>query len=72
METDPDEWISNLEGLQICMNGFDQKGNITDEDFVIHILNNLPGEYNVVLDGLESHLTTTRAMGLLLMLFAKN
>ena len=24
----PDEWISNLEGLRICMNEFSQKGNI--------------------------------------------
>ena len=29
---------------------------ITDEDFVVHVLNNLPKEYNVILDGLENHL----------------
>ena len=39
------------------MNEFIQKSNITDKDFIIHVLNNLPE----VLDGLENCLTTTRA-----------
>ena len=26
---------------------------------MIHVLNNLPKEYNVILDGLENHLTAT-------------
>ena len=46
--------------LQIWMNKFRQKGNITDKDFMIHILNNLPEEYNVIPDGLENCLTATR------------
>ena len=33
------------------------KGNISDEDDMIHILNNLPEEYDVILDGLENGLT---------------
>ena len=33
MEKYPDEWILNLEGLQICMNKFGQNGNITDKDY---------------------------------------
>ena len=41
------------------MNKFGQKGNVSDEDFMIHILNNFPEEYDVVLNGLESHLTAT-------------
>ena len=44
MEKDTDKWILNLEWLQICMNEFRQKVNITDEDFMIHVLKNLPGE----------------------------
>ena len=52
MEKDPDEWISNLEGLQICIYEFGLKGNITDEDFMIHVSNDLLKEYNVILDGL--------------------
>ena len=36
------------------MSEFGKKGNVSDKDFVIHILNNLPEEYNVILDGLEN------------------
>ena len=32
---------------------------ISDQDFLLHILNNLPKEYDVVLDGLESRLDET-------------
>ena len=42
------------------MTKFGQKGNVSDEDFMIHVLNNLPEEYNVILDGLENCLTATR------------
>ena len=41
------------------MTEFGQKGNISDEDFMMHILNNLPKEQDVILDGLENRLTTT-------------
>ena len=30
---------------------------ITDEDFIIHVLSNLPKEYEVIFDGLDSCLT---------------
>ena len=59
MEKDLDKWILNLEGLQMHMNKFGQKGNKTDEDLMIHILNNLPKEYNVILDGLDNCLMAT-------------
>ena len=36
------------------MNNFRQKGSITEEDFMIHIFNNFPKDYNVILDELES------------------
>ena len=39
------------------MNKYGQKGNISDEDFMIHILKNLREGYNVILDGLENRLT---------------
>ena len=42
MEKDPDEWISNLEGLQLHMNEFRINGNKSDKDFMIHVSNNLP------------------------------
>ena len=38
---------------------FRLKGNITDDDFMIHILNNFPEEYDVILNGMESYLTST-------------
>ena len=46
-EKDPDEWISNLKVLRICMGEFGQIININDENSMIHILNNLPEEYDV-------------------------
>ena len=36
------------------MTEFRQKGNLSDNDFIIHVLNNLPKEYDVILDGLEN------------------
>ena len=59
IDKDADEWISNLEGLRIQMHEFGLKGNITDKDFMIQVLNNLPMEYNVILDGLKNHLTAS-------------
>ena len=38
------------------MNKFGQKGNVSNEDFLIHVLNNLPREDDVILDGLENNL----------------
>ena len=42
------------------MTKFRQKGNVSDEDFMIHILNNLPKEYDVILNGFENCLMATR------------
>ena len=42
------------------MNEFCHKGNVSDQDFLIHVLNNLPKKYDVILNELENHLTTTR------------
>ena len=41
------------------MTEFRQKGNVSDKDFMICILNNLPEEYDVILNGLENRLTAT-------------
>ena len=41
------------------MTEFRQKGNASDEDFMIHVLNNLPKECNVILNGLVNCLTAT-------------
>ena len=41
------------------MSEFSAKGNMTDEDFMIHTLNILHKEYNVILNGFENQLTLT-------------
>ena len=56
---DPDDWISSMEGTITEIELIDAKMDISDQDFLLHILNNLPKEYDVVLDGLESQLDET-------------
>ena len=41
------------------MNKLGLQGSVTDKDFIIHILNNFPKDYNVILDGLKNCLTVT-------------
>ena len=41
------------------MNEFGLKGNVSEDDFMIHVLHNLPKEYDVILDGFENHLMVT-------------
>ena len=53
VDKDPDKWISHLEELRIQMIEFGQTGSIT-KDFMIHVLNNLPKDYDVALNGLEN------------------
>ena len=43
-----------------------------DEDFMIHILNNLPEEYYVILDGLENRLTASGDDALTIEVIHKN
>lgn len=50
----PDEWITELESLRNDMDSISLSSKMTDQDFMIHILNNLPEEYDVILDGMES------------------
>ena len=56
-ETDPEDWIGKLEGLRAEIESIDIASAISEQDFMVKILNNLPSEYNVVLDGLESRMT---------------
>ena len=55
-EKDPEDWISELEGLTVDIESIDASSAISDRDLMVKILNNLPSEYDVILDGLESRL----------------
>ena len=55
-EIDPEEWISELEGLTIEIESIDVTSAISERELMVKILNNLPSEYDVVLDGLETRL----------------
>ena len=57
IDKDPNEDISHLEELCIWINKFRQKGSLSNKDFMIQFLNNLPKEYDVILNGLENCLT---------------
>ena len=47
----PDTWISDLESLRAQLKEI--KLDILDEDFMIHVLNGLPAEYEVQISKLE-------------------
>jgi hypothetical protein len=55
-EVYPDEWITELESLRNDMDSISLSSKMNDQDFMIHILNNLPESYDVILDGMESRL----------------
>ena len=52
----PGDWISLIEGTITKTESIDATMAISDKDFLLHILNNLPREYDVVLDALEIRL----------------
>ena len=54
----PDEWISELESKihDIIERTQNPKKKLDDDDIVLHVLNNLPSEYDTIVDGFESRL----------------
>ena len=56
LEKNPDEWITELEGFRTDMEDIHIATTMSDLDFLIHVLNNLPDKYDVVLDGMEERL----------------
>ncbi len=56
IEQHPDEWITELKSLRNEMDNIHILAAMAEIDFMIHILNNLPEQYDVVLDGMESRL----------------
>jgi len=56
-DQDPKTWITYLEGLRMKLK--DLGSTMTDEDIIVHILNNLTDDYNVQLSKLEEKLGST-------------
>ena len=48
---DPDVWMSELESIRARLK--EVNSDITDEDFIVHVLNGLPPEYEVQVSKLE-------------------
>ena len=55
--TDPDEWIADMERIRQRLKTL--KAEIEDEDFIIHILNNLPNEYENMVEAMEVEMEDT-------------
>ena len=58
LDTRPDEWMSELESLRTKMNKIQirRKTEMSEVDLIIHILSNLPEEYEVAVSELERKL----------------
>ncbi len=56
-DQDPEVWITYLEGLRMKLK--DLGSTMTDEDIIVHILNNLTDDYEVQLSKLEEKLGST-------------
>ena len=52
IDEDPDEWIMEFENLQAQIDDIKCSSLMTNRDFLVHVLKNLPEEYDIVLDGL--------------------
>lgn len=58
IEDDPDEWMTNLELLRRKLKVLQVE--IDDEDMILHILNNLPKEYENTIEMCEAELTENK------------
>ena len=56
VEMHPGEWITELESLRNGIDKISVSTKMSDEDSMIHVLNNLIEKYDAVLDGMESRL----------------
>jgi len=54
---DPDEWITKLESIKVKL--AEMNSTISDEDLLVHILNNLPKEYEIQQSKLEAQFGST-------------
>ena len=60
-QDDPDDQISKLEGYMTEIETIDASSAISEKDLMLHVMNNLPKEYEVILDGLESRIDKSGA-----------
>ena len=56
LEMHPDEWTAELKSLQNEIDKISVSAKVSNEDYMIHALNNLTKENDVVLEGMESRL----------------
>ena len=54
------------------MSEFRVKGNNSDENLMIPILNNLPEKYDIILDGVENQLMASGLNALIIKVIHKN
>ncbi len=62
VDADPEQWLTELESLRSEMNKVTiaGKSDMTDVDLIIHVLANLPEEYEVAVSKLEEKLKDSR------------
>ena len=53
-DSDPDEWITELEDMRAQL--AEMKMEMSDDDFIIHVLGNLPDEYEIDVSKLEDRI----------------
>ena len=53
----PDEWIERLESIRNTIEQILGKPHIDDTDMMLHIINNLPDEYEVIIDRVTKELS---------------
>ncbi len=53
-DEDPDVWITNLEAFRHRMDEIGLVGRMSDTEFMIHVLNILPEQYDNVMDSLNN------------------
>ncbi len=56
MSEDPDEWITELESLQVQMDTIDILSKMINHNSMIHIMNSLPEQCVPIVDNLEIRL----------------
>ena len=72
IDKDPYQYILDLEWLQIEMTKFGLWLRITEEGFMINVLNDLPEAYDIVSNGFENRLTSSGPSALTIEIICKN